>query len=93
MYSITILILWNMLHVLLECIHAYQSNSKYGESYNIARNHDNHSSFIPFITMSSSFCILYSIVCPDEESLFPITLWTIMSKVRIEACMWVSPAE
>lgn len=28
------------------------------------------------------------ILCPDEESLYPITLWTIMSKVRLEACMW-----
>ncbi len=66
--------------------------SKYGVSCNISGNRDNHSSFIPFKTMSSSFCILYSIICPDEESLFPITLWTIMSKVRIEACMWVSPS-
>ena len=31
-----------------------------------------------------------SIICPDEESSYDITLWTIMSKVRLESCMWVS---
>uniref|UniRef100_A0A8C2I6B5 Vacuole membrane protein 1 n=1 Tax=Cyprinus carpio TaxID=7962 RepID=A0A8C2I6B5_CYPCA len=31
------------------------------------------------------------IVCPEEEVLLEsISLWTIMSKVRLEACMWVS---
>jgi membrane protein YqaA with SNARE-associated domain len=28
------------------------------------------------------------IICPEDESPYPITLWTIMSKVRLEACMW-----
>lgn len=31
------------------------------------------------------------IMCPEEEALQEsISLWTIMSKVRLEACMWVS---
>lgn len=30
-----------------------------------------------------------SIVCPEEESPYPVTFWTIMSKVRVEAFMWV----
>lgn len=28
------------------------------------------------------------IVCPDDEADFPITFWTVMSKVRLEAIMW-----
>ena len=34
-------------------------------------------------------CMLCSIVCPDEESPYPITFWTVMTKVRWEAFMWV----
>lgn len=31
------------------------------------------------------------IICPEEESVEgAISLWTIISKVRLEACMWVS---
>lgn len=28
------------------------------------------------------------IVCPEEESAYPVTFWTVMSKVRVEAFMW-----
>lgn len=28
------------------------------------------------------------IVCPEEELPYPITFWAVMSKVRLEACMW-----
>ena len=33
---------------------------------------------------------LISIVCPEEEADYAITFWTVMSKVRLEAVMWVS---
>ena len=29
-----------------------------------------------------------SILCPEEESPYPITFWMVMSKVRLEAFMW-----
>ena len=32
---------------------------------------------------------LCSIVCPEESSPHAITFWTVMSKVRLEAFMWV----
>ena len=33
-------------------------------------------------------CFPYSIICPEQESPYPITFWMVMSKVRLEAFMW-----
>ena len=33
---------------------------------------------------------LYSILCPDGPVTGQMTMWMIMSKVRVEAFMWVS---
>lgn len=34
--------------------------------------------------------LFFSIICPenDASAKFPVTLWSIMSKVRLEAMMW-----
>ena len=36
------------------------------------------------------FFFLFSIICPEDDgsSKLPVTLWSIMSKVRLEAMMW-----
>ena len=35
-------------------------------------------------------CYLYRIFCPEDGHTSTVSLWTIMSKVRLEAFMWVS---
>ena len=45
--------------------------------------------FIVHVHVHGVCCCCYSIICPDEESVHPVTFWTVMSKVRIEAFMWV----
>ena len=36
-------------------------------------------------------CVIQcSIVCPDEDVSETVTFWAIMTKVRLEAIMWVS---
>ena len=43
------------------------------------------------IRRSSSTLFTCSIVCPDEGSFkYPVTFWMVLSKVRLEAFMWVS---
>ena len=53
-----------------------------------------------FVSFSSCFQLLFlsfswfhfppSIVCPSDAAPYQVTMWTIMSKVRLEAMMWVS---
>ena len=37
-----------------------------------------------------SILYIYRIFCPEDGHNSPVSLWTIMSKVRLEAFMWVS---